>query len=59
MKRKNIFKTKIQTKFKNNGDSFGNDLKKGEIHCLKYRIRIASSATGITYHFESGDIFFR
>ncbi|CAG8662470.1 6045_t:CDS:2 [Cetraspora pellucida] len=31
---------------------FGSDIKKGEIHCIKYRIRIMSSAAGITYHFE-------
>ncbi|MCE8163710.1 MAG: hypothetical protein I3274_05880 [Candidatus Moeniiplasma glomeromycotorum] len=44
---------------KNWESGFGNDIKKGEIHCIKYRIRIMSSVAGITYHFESGDIFFR
>lgn len=39
--------------------AFGNDVKKGEAHYFKYRIREMSSAAGITYHFESGDIFFR
>lgn len=38
---------------------FGNDIRKGKRHVMKYRIRANSSPSGITYHFESGDIFFR